>query len=119
MKAEKAESQLAETREKEVAARLNFKMLKNSLETEVVYANKEPGEAKKGISESTEAKAVAEGDLGVTSKELAEDINAHNSLHHDMPRASTFQAETNSRGEELKALATAKQSLRVNRRSGS
>ncbi len=42
--------------------------------------------------------------------ELAEDISAQSSLHHDcMSRTTALQAETNSRGEELKALATAKQ----------
>ena len=89
---ENAESQLAETQEKEVAARHNFEMLKNSLEAEVKHANKELGVAKKAISESTEAKAVAEGDPGVTSKELAEDINAQSFLHHEcMSRAPAFQ----------------------------
>ena len=42
---ENAESQLAETREKEVAARHNFEMLKNSLEAKIAYADKELVEA--------------------------------------------------------------------------
>ena len=68
------------------------------MEAEVNYENEELGEAKKGFSESTEAKAVAECDLGVTSKELGGG-DSKSSLHHDcMPRASVFQAETNSRG---------------------
>ena len=79
-----------------------------SLEAEFGYAHKELGKANKEISESTEAKAVVECDLGVVSKELGGDINAQSTWHHDcMSRASAFQAETNSRGEELKALATA------------
>merc|ERR1712186_192316 len=69
----------------------------------------EMAEAKKGIAESTEKKATAEGNLDVTSKELAEDVKAKATLHQDcMSKASTFEAETKSRGEELKALATAK-----------
>merc|ERR1719162_2688852 len=65
--------------------------------------------AKKSFSASEEAKATAEGDLSVTSKDLAEDVKALATLHHDcMTGAEDFEAETRSRGEELKALATAK-----------
>lgn len=106
---DKAETQLAETRKKEVTARQNFEMLKQSLDDEIAYAGKELDEAKKGIAESTEKKATAEGNLDVTSKELAEDVKAKGSLHQDcMSKASEFEAETKSRGEELKALAMAK-----------
>ena len=78
---ENAESQLAETQKKAAAARHNFEMLKNSLDAEIGYANKELGKANKEISESTEAKAAADCDLGVTSKGHAGDINAKSSLH--------------------------------------
>jgi len=106
---EKADAQLTETRNKEVAALHNFEMLKQSLEDEIRVANKEFAQAKKGIAGSTERKAGADGDLSVTSKEIAADVKAKGSLHHDcMSRAEAFQAETNSRGDELKALATAK-----------
>merc|ERR1719497_272827 len=65
--------------------------------------------AKKGLAASDEAKASAEGDLSVTSKDLAEDIKTLATLHQDcMKGAEDFEAETKSRGEELKALATAK-----------
>merc|ERR1719162_2764223 len=64
---------------------------------------------KKSKAASEEAKATAEGDLDVTSKGLAEDVKALAELHHNcMTKASDFEAETTSRGEELKALATAK-----------
>merc|ERR1711981_415495 len=53
--------------------------------------------------------AAAEGDLEVTSKDLAEDEKDLATLHQDcMTGAEDFEAETKSRGEELKALATAK-----------
>jgi len=110
---EKAEGQLDAARNKETADTNNFNMLKQSLEDQVSYGNKELAEAKSGISEASEKKATAEGDLGVTSKELAEDEKAKATLHHDcMTRAETFEAETKSRGEELNALAKAKQIIR-------
>merc|ERR1712194_67230 len=66
-------------------------------------------EAKKNIAASTEKKSTAEGDLQVTKKELAEDEEAKAGLHHDcMTKATNFEAETKSRGEELKALAQAR-----------
>merc|ERR1719420_1366877 len=65
--------------------------------------------AKKNKGAASEAKATAEGDLSVTSSDLAEDVKALATLHQDcMKGAEEFEAETKSRGEELKALATAK-----------
>merc|ERR1719506_1422174 len=72
-------------------------------------------ETKKGLAESNEAKAAAEGDLKVTSKDLAEDVTALGDLHQDcMTKAEDFEAETTSRGEELKALAMAKKAVKDN-----
>merc|ERR1719395_44977 len=69
--------------------------------------------AKKGLAESQEKKSVAEGDLDVTSKDLAEDIKAKATLHQDcMTAAEEFELATKSRGEELKALATAKKVIK-------
>merc|ERR1719197_1415283 len=68
--------------------------------------------AKKGKAASEEGKATAEGDLAVTTKDLDEDTSTLSTLHQDcMTGAEDFQAETTSRGEELKALATAKKIL--------
>merc|ERR1719471_739184 len=54
--------------------------------------------------------AVATGDLDVTSKDLAEDVKSLAELHQDcMTKAQDFEAETKSRGEELAALAKAKE----------
>merc|ERR1719450_53692 len=70
-------------------------------------------EAKTKKSEAEESKATAEGDLEVTTKALNEDLAALGKLHHDcMSKASEFEAETKSRGEELKALATAKKIIK-------
>jgi len=110
---EKAESQLDSLRNQETTDTNNFQMLSQSLNDEISYGEKELAEAKNGISESTEKKATAEADLDVTSKELAEDVKAKATLHHDcMTRAENFEAETKSRGEELAALAKAKQIIK-------
>jgi len=110
---DKAEGQLESLRNTETADTNKFEMLKQSLEDEISYGQKELEEAKKGIAESSEKKAGAEGDLSVTSKDLAEDVKAKSTLHHDcMTTAENFEAETKSRGEELAALAKAKQIIK-------
>jgi len=106
---EKAEGQLNELRNKETASLHEFQALKQSLEDKIKYETKEMAEAKQGIAASNEKKATAEGDLDTTSKNLAEDITALSELHHDcLSKAQDYEAETKSRGEELKAIATAK-----------
>merc|ERR1719343_1946418 len=106
---EKAESQLADLRQKEVANRHSFEMLKQSLQDELKFGSEDLAEARKGIAESSERKATAEGDLDATSKELAEDVGAKAAVHQECEaRAEAFDAETKSRAEELKALADAK-----------
>lgn len=106
---EKAQGELDGARTKENSDMQNFQMLKQSLTDEIKFANKEKSEASTSKSASAEGKATAEGDLDVTSKALAEDINELQGLHHNcMTKAEEFEAETKSRGEELKALATAK-----------
>merc|ERR1719443_625040 len=106
---EKAEAQLGEARATETKAVQAYQMLASSLKDEIKYAQKDLDGAKKALGASNEAKATAEGDLSVTSSDLAEDEKALSTLHHDcMTGAEDFEAETKSRGEELKALATAK-----------
>ena len=65
---ELAQEQLANLRQREVSARHKYEMLRQSLENEVKVGNEDLDEAKKEIAESTEAKATAEGELGVTAK---------------------------------------------------
>merc|ERR1719330_1958400 len=106
---EKAETQLAETRKKETEALHSYEILKQSLTDEITYNNKELDEATKGAVETTGKKVAAERDLSISSKELAEDIKAKESLHEDcVAKAEAAEAETQSRGEELAALAKAK-----------
>jgi len=106
---EKAQGELEAARQKEQADLNNFEMLKASLTDEIKFANKEMDEAKQSKSGSEEAKATAEGDLGVTTTDLNNDLGELGNLHHEcMTKAQEFETETTSRGEELKALATAK-----------
>jgi uncharacterized coiled-coil DUF342 family protein len=110
---EKAEGQLDKARKTEATAVQNYQMLKQSLTDSIKFANKDMDKAKKGLAESQEKKAVADGDLEVTSKDLAEDIKAKSTLHQDcMEGAEEFELSTKSRGEELKALATAKKIIK-------
>jgi len=109
---DKAETQLNSATGTETANKNNFDQLKQSLTDEIKYANSDMDDAKKGLAESNEIKASAEGDLAVTNKDLAEDRKVLGTLHMDcMTKASDFEAETTSRGEELKALAMAKKAV--------
>jgi len=88
-------------------------MLKQSLEDSIRFEEKDMADGKKGLAEAGEKKASAEGDLEVTSKDLAQDIADKKDLHHNcMTKASDFEAETKSRGEELAALAEAKKVIK-------
>jgi len=105
----KAEAELDEARKKEMNSQHNFDMLKQSLTDELNVANKEMNEAKKTSSQAAETQGNAEGDLATTKKALAEDGTSLSELHQDcMLKAQDFESETHSRGEELKALASAK-----------
>jgi len=112
---DKADVQLKNAQNKETANLFMFQKLKQSIEDEVAYGKKELAEAKAGIAASGEKKAKAEGDLGVTSKDLASDIKELADLHEEcMTTAETFEAEVKSRAEELKALAQAKKVITEN-----
>merc|ERR1719171_3068505 len=95
---DKAEAQLEEARKAETKNLQAYEMLAQSLKDEIKYATKDLDKAKKNLGASNEAKAAAEGDLSVTSKDLAEDEKALSTLHHDcMTGAEDFEAETKSR----------------------
>jgi hypothetical protein len=112
---DKAEVQLKNAQNKEMSNNFMFQKLKQSIEDEVAYGKKELAEAKAGIAASGEKKAKAEGDLEVTSKDLASDIKELADLHENcMTTAETFEAEVKSRAEELKALAEAKKVISEN-----
>jgi chromosome segregation ATPase len=104
-----ANEQLDSARKTEVQAKQNYDMKKQSLEDEIKYANDDLAEAKKAVAANTQSKAVAEGDLAVTTKALNSDKADLAVVHQEcMEKASAYEAEVASRAEELKALATAK-----------
>jgi len=106
---EKSEEDLAAKRKAEANSQHNFDLLKLSIEDALKVSKKEMAESKKGKADAEQEKAVAEGDLATTSKTLAEDMKTLGGLHQEcMTKATDFEAETKSRGEELKALAQAK-----------
>lgn len=106
---EKAQVELDDARKKETAALHSFQMVKQGLEDEIKFANKDMADAKKGLAESKEKKAEAESGLEVKSKDLSEDKKTKATLHQGcMTKATDFEATTKSRGEELEALAQAK-----------
>jgi DNA repair exonuclease SbcCD ATPase subunit len=110
---EKGEAQLEEARKTETKAVQAYQMLAGSLKDEIKYGNKDMEKAKKDLGASNEGQATAEGDLAVTQKDLDGDISTLATLHKDcMTGAEDFEAETKSRGEELKALATAKKVIK-------
>jgi len=110
---DQAEEQLDSARKQERAAVQTFEKLKQSLVDSIGYANKDLSDAKTSLSASQETKATADGDLAVTQKDLNQDLSANNALRHTCMTASQdYEVETNSRSEELKAIATAKGALK-------
>merc|ERR1719166_666159 len=109
---EKAESQLAELRKAEEAAKHNYEMLKSSLEAQIAADDKDMKEEKTSKAEAEEAKAEAEGDLEVTIKELA---NAEETLATAkstcMKVGADHELTVKARAEELKVIAEAKKIL--------
>merc|ERR1719197_1271427 len=86
--------------------------MKQALTDEIKYGSEDLQKAKQCVSEAEEGKAVAEGDLAVTAKALAEDVKSLADLHSEcMTKAQEFEAETKSRDGELKALAAAKKAV--------
>jgi hypothetical protein len=80
---EKAQANLDTARNTETANIQAYEMLSQGLKDEVKFANKEKTEAAQSKSASEEKKASAEGDLEISSKDLAEDIKALAELHHN------------------------------------
>merc|ERR1719210_1604667 len=92
---EKAENQLDSARKQETSAVHNFEMLKQSLEDEIKFANKDMAKSKKAIAQSAEKQSAAEGDLEVTTRDLEGDAGSLGNLHQTcMTKAQDYEAET-------------------------
>jgi len=84
-------------------------MLHQSLGDELKYGNKDMAATQKAGAAASEAKANAEGNLAITSKDLEGDIAQAADLAHDCKvKAEDFVSASASRAEELKALGEAK-----------
>jgi len=106
---EKSQAQLAEAREGETKAQNAFDLIQQSLNDKIRTLNAEMADSKKSNAATKEQKAVAQGNLEATKKDLAEDIKDLEALHHEcLDKATSFEESTSSRNEELKALALAK-----------
>jgi len=109
---EKAEGQLSDLRKAEVNNRQNFDMLKQSLEDQMAADNKDMDDEKASKASAGEGKAGAEGDLDMTSKELAASqqqlATARGSC---LQVAADHEATEAARKEELAVIAQAKKIL--------
>merc|ERR1719337_604366 len=90
----------------------NFDMLKQSLEDAIKFDGEEKAAAEKASEQAKEDKATAEGDLANTSQNLADAEKTLKELSMKcMTHASSHDQSSQSRAEELKALAQAKKLL--------
>jgi len=105
---DKANDQLASSRNAETTNLHNFELMKQALEDEIKFGEKDMAKAKKNVAESTGTKVAAEGNLAQTEKLLGTDTTALDDLHHDCTStAQNYEAEAKSRAEELNALRAA------------
>merc|ERR1711957_1011306 len=109
---EKAEGQLSDLRKAEVNSRQNYEMLKQSLEDQNAADNKGMNEQKASKGSADEAKATAEGDLGMTSKELASSNDQLSTCHATCIQvAADHEVTVAGRKEELATIAQARKML--------
>jgi len=106
---DKADSELDELRKAEGNAKHNFNMLKQSLEDQIGADTTDLDQEKSSKAGAEEGKATAEGDLTVTTKELA-DVTAElaTASSNCMQTAADHEATVTARTEELGVIAEAK-----------
>merc|ERR1712008_351461 len=94
------------------ATKHNYEMLKSSLEAQIAADGKDMKEEKTSKAEAEEGKAEAEGDLEVTTKELANaDETLATAKSTCMKVGADHEMTMNARAEELKVMAEAKKIL--------
>merc|ERR1740138_1690100 len=109
---EKAKAQQSDAQKAEMEAKFNFDMLKQKLEDQIKFANKELDETKKAKAASEEGKAEAEGNLEKSNKGVTEDSKKLKELQQEcMTKAEEYEVEMHDREGELEALALAKKIL--------
>jgi len=109
---DKAETQRAAAEKAEIKKVRAFTMFRQSLTTDIKYANQDMDETKKNIAQATTAKAGSEGELTVTTKAIANNKKSKATLGTDcMTKSQVYEAQLRARDEELKALASAKETM--------
>jgi len=109
---DKAETELADARKAESTAKHNYSMMKQSLEDQIAADTKDMEGEKAGKESAAEEKAIAEGDLAVTVKDLKASEKALKTANSDcMTTAADHEATVAARDEELKVIAKAKNIL--------
>lgn len=109
---DKASSELDDLRKGETSAKHNFNMLRQSLEDQIKADTTDMDQEKSAKAAAEEGRATAQGDLSVTTKELAsaeEDLATASA--NCMQTAADHEATVAARNEELKVIATAKKIL--------
>jgi chromosome segregation ATPase len=110
---EKAESELGELRQAETSAAHNYGMLKQSLEDQLTNDNKDKDAETSGKAANEENKAIAEGDLEVTTADLKAGNQALATASSTcMQVAADHQATVAAREAELKVIAEATKILK-------
>jgi len=105
---EKAVAMRNDGQKAEMNAKHAYEMLAQSLKNSIAQDQKELGEAKATKAAAEEAKSIAEGDLGMTEKELASDEESLSHMSTDcQSKAADWEVSTKSRAEELEALKNA------------
>jgi len=106
---EKAEGELSELRKAEMNNKHNYELLAQSLTDSIAADQKDKTETEAAKSSATENKAIAEGDLAVTKKDLADAEEVLAGMSNScMQTATDHEASVKGRAEELEALAKAK-----------
>jgi len=110
---DKAEKELEQIRMKEEQAVQNWNMLKSSLKSEIDFSEEDKDEAAKDKSNAKEEKAIDEGDLGLTVKDVEADVKTLADLRRVcIAKVEEFTAMAKSRDAELKALGEAKKVIK-------
>jgi hypothetical protein len=111
---EKAEVQLRKTREAEANAQQNYDLLKLNLEDQISNAKKDMKSEKGNKASALEKKATAQGDLDVTTKELAKStVNLKEVQDACIEAAADYEKTVTGRNAELAALAKAKKTIQA------
>jgi len=109
---EKAEGQLSDLRKAELNSKHNFGMLRQSLKDQSKADTKDMDEKKSNKAAAEEGKAAAEGDLGMTSKELADTKDQLSTCHTTCIQvAADHEATLAGRKQELETIAQARKIL--------